>query len=75
MLAGKLKDLTSAHRLREYAEGDKLFLAIQTEANRNALATMWRRVATSVHGLTRAAALRGVATWGYHALRHRGRPP
>jgi radical SAM superfamily enzyme YgiQ (UPF0313 family) len=43
VLAGKLRDITSAHRLREYVEGAKLFLAIQTEANRNAPATMWRR--------------------------------
>jgi len=43
VLAGKLKDLTSLHRLREYVQGAQLFVSIQTEANRNVPGALWRR--------------------------------
>lgn len=43
VLSGKLKDLTSLHRLREYVQGAQLFLSIQTEANRNVPKSLWKR--------------------------------
>jgi radical SAM superfamily enzyme YgiQ (UPF0313 family) len=43
VLAGKLRDMTSLHRLTEYLQGAQLFLSIQTEANRNVPSAMWRR--------------------------------
>ena len=42
---GKLRDFTSRHRVKEYAQGAQLFFAIQTEANKNVPATMWKRIA------------------------------
>jgi anaerobic magnesium-protoporphyrin IX monomethyl ester cyclase len=45
VLAGKLRDVTSRHRVKEYAQGAQLFFAIQTEANKNVPATMWKRIA------------------------------
>ena len=45
VLLGKLRDLPSLHRAKEYAQGAQLFFAIQTEANRNVPSTMWKRVA------------------------------
>jgi len=44
VLLGKLRDLPSLHRAKEYAQGAQLFFAIQTEANRNVPSTMWKRV-------------------------------
>ena len=43
VLAGKLRDMSSLHRLKEYVRGAHLFLSIQTEANRNVPEAMWRR--------------------------------
>jgi len=43
VLAGKLKDMTSLHRLREYLQGAQLFMSIQTEANRNVPNSLWKR--------------------------------
>jgi len=43
VLAGKLRDMTSPHRVGEYLHGARLFLSIQTEANRSVPSELWRR--------------------------------
>ncbi len=51
VLLPKMRELGNAHRLKEYAQGMRLFLAIQTEANRNVPSDMWRRVAGQKAGV------------------------
>ncbi len=43
VLAGKIKDMSSIHRLGEYLRGAHLFMSILTEANKNVPSAMWRR--------------------------------
>lgn len=70
VLAGKLKDLTSLHRLKEYVQGAQLFVSIQTEANRNVPRALWRRSTEQREIDLREIAVRPAtpSTGGYEAF-------